>query len=121
MVQKNGRGRSPCCLRTRRIKNTLQMLPGRTKEGKKLKRYAHLGTGNYNPSTAKTYTDYSLFTAKAAFTSDMANLFNTLTGYTRKPVFKKLLVAPFNLHESMIRKIQHESKMAKKEGDSHHH
>ena len=88
-----------CCLVVRR-------------EGKKLKRYAHLGTGNYNPSTAKTYTDYSLFTAKAAFTADMANLFNTLTGYTRKPVFKKLLVAPFNLHESMIRKIHHESKMA---------
>ncbi|HAD20938.1 MAG TPA: polyphosphate kinase 1 [Opitutae bacterium] len=88
-----------CCLVVRR-------------EGKKLKRYAHLGTGNYNPSTAKTYTDYSLFTAKAAFTADMANLFNTLTGYTRKPVFKKLLVAPFNLHESMMRKIQHESKMA---------
>ena len=88
-----------CCLVVRR-------------EGKKLKRYAHLGTGNYHPSTAKTYTDYSLFTAKAAFTADMANLFNTLTGYTRKPVFKKLLVAPFNLHESMIRKIQYESKMA---------
>ena len=73
-----------CCLIVRR-------------EGKKLRRYAHLGTGNYNPSTAKTYTDYSLFTAKAAFTADIANLFNTLTGYTRKPVFKKLLVAPFNL------------------------
>ena len=94
-----------CCLVVRR-------------EGKKLKRYAHLGTGNYNPSTAKTYTDYSLFTAKAAFTADLANLFNTLTGYTRKPVFKKLLVAPFNLHESMIRKIQHESKMARSEKES---
>ena len=89
-----------CCLVVRR-------------EGKKLKRYAHLGTGNYNPSTAKTYTDYSLFTSKAAFTADMANLFNTLTGYTRKPVFKKLLVAPFNLHESMVQKIEHESKVAK--------
>ena len=89
-----------CCLVVRR-------------EGKKLKRYAHLGTGNYNPSTAKTYTDYSLFTSKAAFTADMANLFNTLTGYTRKPVFKKLLVAPFNLHESMVQKIEHESKAAK--------
>ena len=88
-----------CCLIVRR-------------EGKKLRRYAHLGTGNYNPSTAKTYTDYSLFTAKAAFTADIANLFNTLTGYTRKPVFKKLLVAPFNLHDSIIRKIHHESKVA---------
>ena len=89
-----------CCLIVRR-------------EGKKLRRYAHLGTGNYNPSTAKTYTDYSLFTAKAAFTADIANLFNTLTGYTRKPAFKKLLVAPFNLHDSIIRKIHHESKVAK--------
>ena len=89
-----------CCLIVRR-------------EGKKLRRYAHLGTGNYNPSTAKTYTDYSLFTAKAAFTADIANLFNTLTGYTRKPIFKKLLVAPFNLHDSMIQKIHHESKVAK--------
>ena len=94
-----------CCLVVRR-------------EGKKLKRYAHLGTGNYNPSTAKTYTDYSLFTSRAALTSDMANLFNTLTGYTRKPVFKKLLVAPFNLHESMIQKIEHESKVAKNGKDA---
>ena len=94
-----------CCLIVRR-------------EGKKLKRYAHLGTGNYNPSTAKTYTDYSLFTAKTAFTSDMANLFNTLTGYTRKPVFKKLLVAPFNLHDSMIEKIDHETKSARSGKDS---
>ncbi|MFL2938599.1 MAG: polyphosphate kinase 1 [Opitutales bacterium] len=94
-----------CCLVVRR-------------EGKKLRRYAHLGTGNYNPSTAKTYTDYSLFTAKAAFTSDMANLFNTLTGYTRKPVFKKLLVAPFNLHESMIHKIENEAKSARSGKDA---
>ena len=50
--------------------------------------------GTYNPSTAKTYTDYSLFTAKAAFTADMANLFNTLTGYTRKPVFKNYWLLP---------------------------
>ena len=70
-----------CCLVVRREKN-------------KLRRYAHLGTGNYNPSTARSYTDYSLFTAKAAFTSDLANLFNTLTGYTRKPSFRKILVAP---------------------------
>ena len=95
-----------CCLVVRR-------------EGNRLRRYAHLGTGNYNPSTAKTYTDYSLFTSKAAFTADIANLFNTLTGYTRKPVFKKLLVAPFNLHESMIHKIQHESNVAKNGKDAH--
>jgi polyphosphate kinase len=90
-----------CCLIVRR-------------EGNKLRRYAHLGTGNYNPSTAKSYTDYSLFTSNPAFTADLANLFNTLTGYTRKPNFKKILVAPFNLHDEMIRLIKEETKFAKK-------
>ena len=94
-----------CCLVVRREKN-------------KLRRYAHLGTGNYNPSTAKSYTDYSLFTAKAAYTADLANLFNTLTGYTRKPSFRKILVAPYTLHDEVIRMIREESKAAKsgKEG-----
>jgi polyphosphate kinase len=90
-----------CCLIVRR-------------EGSKLKRYAHLGTGNYNPSTAKSYTDYSLFTSDVAFTADLANLFNTLTGYTRKPTFKKILVAPFNLHAEMMRLIEQEAVAAKK-------
>ena len=90
-----------CCLIVRR-------------EGTKLKRYAHLGTGNYNPSTAKSYTDYSLFTSDTAFTADLANLFNTLTGYTRKPNFKKILVAPFNLHDEMVRLIKEETNAAKK-------
>ena len=89
-----------CCLVVRREKN-------------KLRRYAHLGTGNYNPSTARSYTDYSLFTAKAAFTSDLANLFNTLTGYTRKPSFRKILVAPYTLHDEVIRMIREETKAAK--------
>ena len=94
-----------CCLVVRREKN-------------KLKRYAHLGTGNYNPSTAKTYTDYSLFTSKASFTADLANLFNTLTGYTRKPNFRKILVAPFALHNEVVRMIRDEIKAVKagKEG-----
>jgi len=89
-----------CCLIVRR-------------EGNKLRRYAHLGTGNYNPSTAKSYTDYSLFTSNVAFTADLANLFNALTGYTRKPTFKKILVAPFNLHPEMIRMIEQEAEAAK--------
>jgi polyphosphate kinase len=88
-----------CCLVVRREKN-------------KLRRYAHLGTGNYNPSTAKSYTDYSLFTAKAGFTSDLANLFNTLTGFTRKPNFRNILVAPYTLHAEVIRLIGEEIKAA---------
>lgn len=94
-----------CCLIVRR-------------EGNKLRRYAHLGTGNYNPSTAKSYTDYSLFTSNPAFTADLANLFNTLTGYTRKPNFKKILVAPFNLHDEMMRLIKEETGAAKKGKDA---
>jgi polyphosphate kinase len=63
-----------------------------------IRRYAHLGTGNYNPRTARLYTDLSLFTCKPEITDEVAQLFNALTGYARSPEFKHLLVAPFNLH-----------------------
>ena len=68
------------------------------REGDGLRRYAHLGTGNYNPKTARLYTDLSLLTCRENLTSEVAELFNTLTGFGRSPVFKQLLVAPFNLH-----------------------
>jgi polyphosphate kinase len=68
------------------------------REGKRMRHYAHLGTGNYNPRTAKVYTDLSYFTSRANITNDIANLFNALTGYGRSPVFKHLLAAPYNLH-----------------------
>ena len=58
------------------------------------------------------------FTSNPAFTSDLANLFNTLTGYTRKPSFKKILVAPFNLHAEMIRLIKEETSAAKRGKDA---
>ncbi len=92
---------SKCCLIVR-------------KENTKLRSYAHLGTGNYNPSTAKTYTDYSLFTANPSYTSDLVSLFNTLTGYSRTPKFKKLLIAPFTLHAKMLELINNETNEAKK-------
>jgi polyphosphate kinase len=63
-----------------------------------LRHYAHLGTGNYNPKTARLYTDLSLLTCNPEITSDVALLFNSLTGFARSPEFKHLLVAPFNLH-----------------------
>jgi polyphosphate kinase len=68
------------------------------REGSELCRYAHLGTGNYNPKTARLYTDLSLFTARTELTAEVAELFNSLTGLGRAPDFKHLLVAPFNLH-----------------------
>lgn len=68
------------------------------REGEGLRRYVHLGTGNYNPKTARLYTDLSFFTARETITTEVAQLFNTLTGFGRSPEFKHLLVAPFNLH-----------------------
>ena len=82
------------------------------REGKKLKRYVHLSTGNYNQKTAKLYTDFSFFTAKAKLSSEVAALFNTLTGYAHAPSFKHLLVAPFNLHSSIQKYIKREIKNA---------
>jgi polyphosphate kinase len=63
-----------------------------------LRRYVHLGTGNYNPKTARLYTDLSLLTVHAEIAAEVAQLFNALTGFGRTPEFRHLLVAPFNLH-----------------------
>ena len=71
------------------------------REGGGLRRYVHLGTGNYNPKTARLYTDLSLFTCREHLTAEIAQLFNTLTGFGRTPEFKHLLVAPFNLHSRL--------------------
>ena len=79
------------------------------REGKGLRRYAHLGTGNYNPRTARLYTDLSYFTARQSITEDVANLFNSLTGFSRSPDFQYLLVAPFNLHRRLQDLIQREA------------
>lgn len=77
-----------------------------------LNRYVHLGTGNYNPRTAKFYTDISLFTADPHITEEVAALFNTLTGFARAPIFNNLMVAPFNLHEKTLALIQRETQNA---------
>lgn len=74
-----------------------------------MRRYVHLGTGNYNPRTAKLYTDLSFFTARESITGDAANLFNTLTGFSRSPEFEHLLVAPFTLHRRIQELIQRET------------
>ncbi len=79
------------------------------REGRGLRRYAHLGTGNYNPRTAKLYTDLSYFTSREELTEDVANLFNSLTGFSRSPDFKHLLVAPFTLHRRIQELIQRET------------
>jgi polyphosphate kinase len=77
-----------------------------------LRRYVHLGTGNYNPRTARLYTDLSLFTARPEIGADVANLFNSLTGFSRSPEFQHLLVAPFSLHRRINELIAKESENA---------
>ncbi|MBC2602036.1 polyphosphate kinase 1 [Puniceicoccus vermicola] len=78
-----------------------------------LRRFVHMGTGNYNPKTARLYTDYSYFTAKPHITEEVADLFNSLTGFARSPSFKHLLVAPFNLHASIQKFIRQEATNAR--------
>jgi polyphosphate kinase len=78
----------------------------------KLRRYAHLGTGNYNPRTAKIYTDLSQFTARDELTSEASTLFNALTGFCRAPEFSRLLVAPYSLHRRVIELIRREAEHA---------
>ncbi|HEY9677774.1 MAG TPA: polyphosphate kinase 1 [Drouetiella sp.] len=84
------------------------------KEGEAIRRYVHLGTGNYNPVTAHLYTDLGLLTCDEAIGSDVTDLFNYLTGYSAKRDYRKLLVAPINLRERLIalikREIEHQRK-----------
>jgi len=82
-------------------------------EGRSMKNYAHLGTGNYNPRTAKLYTDLSYFTSRKDITSDVAQLFNTLTGFGRTQRFRNIVVAPFNLHRRIGELIDREAANAR--------
>jgi polyphosphate kinase len=84
------------------------------REGRRMVHYAHLGTGNYNPRTARLYTDLSYFTVRTNITRDVAHLFNTLTGFGRSPRFRHLLVAPFNLHSRLLGLIARERRQAAK-------
>ena len=76
------------------------------REGGGLRRYVHLGTGNYNNVTAKSYEDFGLFTADEEIGADIADLFNYLTGFGRPAHFRKLLVAPFTLRQRLIEEIR---------------
>jgi polyphosphate kinase len=82
-------------------------------EGRTMRNYAHLGTGNYNPKTARLYTDLSYFTSRKDITGDVAQLFNTLTGFGRTQRFRNLLVAPFNLHRRIRELIEREAANAR--------
>ena len=81
-------------------------------EGKKVRRYVHLGTGNYNPTTARLYTDLGLFTANKEIADDASALFNFLTGYSQGHHWKKLIVAPQDLQRVTLEKIEEQTERA---------
>ncbi len=83
------------------------------KDDDAIRRYIHLSTGNYNPTTAKLYTDISLLTCRTDFGDDTTNLFNLLTGICQFQGTKKLVVAPFELHDKMLSLIAREAANAK--------
>jgi polyphosphate kinase len=89
------------------------------REGKRLKRYVHMGTGNYHAVTARIYTDYSLLTAEEELCEDVHKVFQELTGMGKPARLKRLLHAPFTLHARMMEHIEQEAKNAK-EGKSAH-
>ena len=78
-------------------------------EKEKIRRYVHIGTGNYNPKTAKIYTDLSLLSCREDLGADLTDLFNFLTGYSRQKSYRKLLVAPVSLRDRMIEMINREA------------
>ena len=82
-------------------------------EGKSLRRYCHIGTGNYNPKTARFYEDYGLLTARDAVGEDVAKLFNRLSAYAEDLQYKELLVSPHGVREGLTELIEHEAKNAK--------
>jgi polyphosphate kinase len=76
------------------------------REGAGVRNYVHIGTGNYNPKTARLYTDFGLFTSSQEIGDDIAEMFNYLTGYARPSGYRKVLVAPFNLKDGIIEEIE---------------
>jgi len=83
------------------------------REGHELRRYVHLGTGNYNPTTSRIYTDLAIFTADEQIATDATNLFNALTGFSEYEDYDCLLVAPTNLRKRILKLIQRETAHAK--------
>jgi polyphosphate kinase len=89
----------------------LMLVVRRDEDG--LRRYAHIGTGNYNPTTARQYTDFGLFTADPELTSEVASVFNLLTSLSSRERWSHLLVAPFTLRSGLLERIHREAEHAR--------
>ena len=78
------------------------------REGEEIRRYVHIGTGNYNSKTAKLYTDLGLLSCREELGADLSDLFNFLTGYSEQKIYSKLLIAPVNLRDRLLAMIRRE-------------
>ena len=97
-------------IRGYKIHAKICLIVRRTPQG--IRRYVHLGTGNYNERTARVYTDFGLMTASQAVAEDAAAFFNTLTGYSNPPRLKKLVMAPTDLRRRFVKLIDRERRRA---------
>ena len=95
------------------LKTHAKMLLVSRREGRSIRRYAHLSTGNYNPRTAKLYTDLSHITCDPKITQDVDNVFNLLANQSKIPRLNKLLIAPFHLQRNLIDKVEKTAQAAK--------
>lgn len=86
----------------------MQAVAGRPPGGETLRRYSHVGTGNYHPKTARLYEDLGLLTADPQVGADLSDLFNRLSGYSRRETYRRLLVAPKSLRDGLIARINKE-------------
>jgi len=101
------------------LKTHAKLLMVVRRENDRIVRYLHMSTGNYNSMTAKIYTDMGYFTADPELGADVADLFNALTGYSRKDDYSKLLVAPGRMREEICQRIDREIAHHQKHGDGH--
>jgi polyphosphate kinase len=88
------------------------------REGSTIRRYCHVGTGNYNPKTARLYEDVGLITADPDIGADLTDLFNSLTGYSRKDTYRNLLVAPQGIRKGIIERIEREVEASRSGADA---
>jgi polyphosphate kinase len=101
------------------LKTHAKLLMVVRRENDRIVRYLHMSTGNYNANTARVYTDMGYFTADPDLGADVADLFNALTGYSRKDGYRKLLVAPGRMRQEVCRRIEREIDRQKAHGDGH--
>jgi polyphosphate kinase len=83
------------------------------RESGAIRRYCHIGTGNYNPKTARLYEDLGILTADPRVGADLTDLFNTLTGYSRQTTYRRLMVAPHGVRTGLVEKIRREARHAR--------